>query len=90
MLYLSYYYSPFIIQDNVYIVDQSNNRVRKVSASTGTITTIAGSGAYAYNGDNGPATEAALLEPSSVAVDSSGKTTEQLPFIVLFNKYNLN
>lgn len=57
---------------------------------TGTITTIAGSGDNAYNGDNGPATEAALSTPSSVAVDSSGKTTKQLSFIVSVNKYNLN
>ena len=28
--------------DNIYIVDNSNNRIRKVSASTGIITTVAG------------------------------------------------
>ncbi len=62
---------------NIYIADQSNHRVRKVSASTGIITTIAGTGAGAggngtYGGDNGPAIDAGLNNPTSLALDTSG------------------
>ena len=56
---------------NVYIADQGNQRIRKVD-STGTITTIAGSGEYGFDGDGGPATEAQLNYPRGVAVDGAG------------------
>ena len=56
---------------NLYIADQNNNRIRKVS-STGTITTIAGNGSAGFSGDNGPATSAQLNSPSGVALDSFG------------------
>jgi hypothetical protein len=42
--------------NNLYIADLNNNRVRLVNASTGIITTVAGTGDTAYSGDNGPAT----------------------------------
>ena len=42
--------------------------------STGILTTIAGTGTASYSGDNGPATSAALYDPTGVAVDSSGRT----------------
>jgi len=54
---------------NLYIADSGNGRIRKVSA--GVITTVAGGGS-SYPGDNGPATGAALTDPSGVAVDASG------------------
>ncbi len=57
---------------NLYIVDQNNERIRKVSAVTGIITTLAGTGAYGYNGDNIAATSAELYLPSGVAVDGAG------------------
>jgi len=57
---------------NVYIADTDNNVVRKVSAATGIITTIAGTGKAGYAGDGGAATSAELNGPSAVAVDSSG------------------
>ncbi len=56
---------------NLYIADQGNNRVRKVSAS-GIISTIAGTSAAGYNGDGIPATSAQLNGPYDVAVDSAG------------------
>ena len=37
------------------------------------ITTIAGTGAASYSGDNGAATSAALYWPSGVALDASGR-----------------
>ncbi len=57
---------------NVYIADQYNHRIRKVTMSTGIITTIAGSGSSSYSGDNGAATSAELNTPVGVSVDTSG------------------
>jgi len=57
---------------NVYIADTSNHRIRKVTVSTGIITTIAGTGAYSYSGDGGAATSAALNNPYGVALDAVG------------------
>ncbi len=54
------------------IGDQYNNRVRKVTMSTGIIATVAGVGSNGYNGDNIPATSASLYGPTGVVVDSSG------------------
>ena len=56
----------------MYIGDQNNHRVRKVTVSTGIITTIAGTGTSSYSGDNGPATSATLYNPYGVALDSAG------------------
>jgi trimeric autotransporter adhesin len=58
--------------DNLYIADSGNNRIRKVAAGSGTITTIVGNGTAGYSGDNGPATDAELNDPVAVAVDSAG------------------
>ena len=57
---------------NIYIADSGNNRIRKVTASTGIITTVAGNGTGGYSGDSGVATSAELNSPSGVAVDASG------------------
>jgi sugar lactone lactonase YvrE len=57
---------------NLYIADTNNNRIRKVTASTGVISTVAGNGTQSYSGDGGAATNAALNQPTGVAVDSGG------------------
>jgi sugar lactone lactonase YvrE len=57
---------------NLYIADTSNQRVRKVTAATGIITTVAGTGTYGFNGDGGAATAAQLRYPSGLAVDGAG------------------
>ena len=57
---------------NVYIADNGNSRIRKITVSTGIITTVAGKGDASYAGDNDAATAASLYNPSGVAVDSSG------------------
>ena len=57
---------------NVYIADTYNHRIRKITVSTGTISTIAGSTSGGYGGDGGDASSAILNEPYGVAVDSSG------------------
>ena len=53
---------------DLYIADMHHNRVRKVDARTHIITTVAGSGAWGYAGDGGPATTARLAGPAGVAV----------------------
>ena len=58
---------------NVYIADYRNHRIRKVTVSTGIITTIAGTGSTGYSGDNIEATSAALKYPYGVALDASGR-----------------
>lgn len=57
---------------NLYIADSHNHRVREVAAATGTITTIAGTGAPGYSGDGGLATMAQLDLPTALAVDLAG------------------
>lgn len=57
---------------NLFIADWGNDRIRKVNATTGIITTAAGNGIQGSTGDGGPATAAMLLFPTGVAVDSSG------------------
>jgi trimeric autotransporter adhesin len=58
---------------NLYIADNANNRIRKVIAATGIITTVAGNGVPAYGGDNGPATQASLGLPAYVTLDKKGE-----------------
>jgi sugar lactone lactonase YvrE len=59
-------------QGNMYIADSLNNRVRKVNASTGIITTFAGNGAQGNTGYGGLANAAKLDAPSGVVVDPAG------------------
>jgi hypothetical protein len=58
--------------DNIYIADIGNSRIRKVTASTGNISTVAGNGTAGYSGDGGAATSAEIYASNGVAVDSSG------------------
>ena len=62
-------------EGNLYIADRSANRIRKVSVSTGLISTIAGSGPFGlwtggFSGDGGLATKARLFFPIGIAFDS--------------------
>ncbi len=57
---------------NVYVADTGNNRIRKIIAKTGVITTVAGSAGTGTIGDGGPATLARLNRPSGIALDSAG------------------
>ena len=61
----------------------NNHRIRKVAASTGMITTVAGSGATSYGGDNGQATSANLYHPVGITLDTSGTHSSFLLFIPL-------
>ena len=57
---------------NLYIADESNNNIRKVTVSSGNITTIAGSGAAGFSGDGHAGTTAQLSAPLGIAIDGSG------------------
>ena len=63
-------------EGNLYVADTWNCRVRKISADTGVITTVAGHGSLGlgcgYWGDGGPATLAMLHRPHDIAVDAAG------------------
>ena len=57
--------------NNLYIADFGNSRVRMVSTNN-TIGTVAGNGAAGYSGDGGQAVKAQLNGPQGVAVDAAG------------------
>src|SRR5262249_7367403 len=56
---------------NLFIADDLNRRVRKVSLD-GIITTVAGNGSLGHSGDGGQATSAELYAPGWVALDGVG------------------
>lgn len=56
---------------NVYIADNGNYRIRKISPD-GIINTVAGNGTQGFSGDGGPATSAQLSSVSGLAVDIVG------------------
>jgi uncharacterized protein (TIGR03437 family) len=57
---------------DLYLADQVNNRIRKITFSTGLITTVAGSGVGGFGGDNGSPASALLNFPTDVAIDAQG------------------
>jgi uncharacterized protein (TIGR03437 family) len=57
---------------NLYISDWLGHRIRKVDASTGIITTVAGTGTAGFSGDRGPATSAAINGPTGLTLDAQG------------------
>lgn len=63
------------LSGNLYIADAANQRIRKVEASTGIISTYAGNGEYFFGpdvvGNDGPATAASLV-PYGMCTDNCG------------------
>ena len=59
--------SVYVYNNEVYITDTKNNRIRKV-LQNGIITTIAGTGEKGYNGDDQPAFYSKLYFPSTICV----------------------
>jgi len=57
---------------NLYISDFYNARIRKVDASTGLISTVAGNGYFGNSGDGGPAISAEVDVTEGVVVDGAG------------------
>jgi len=63
----------FDLAGNFYFSDTTNQRVRRIDATTGIINTIAGTGTAGYAGDGNQATSATLSSPTGVTVDSQGQ-----------------
>ena len=57
---------------HLYIVDMTNNAIRKIDAQSGIITTFAGTGQSGYTGDGGPANEAKFNKPHSIQFGPDG------------------
>ncbi len=60
----------FTRNGDMYFVEMMNAIVRKVDAKTGVISTVAGTGEHGFSGDSGPATQAKLKRPHSIAFDA--------------------
>jgi DNA-binding beta-propeller fold protein YncE len=58
---------------NLYIAERDNHVVRKVDGKTGIISTLAGTGVAGFSGDGGPADQAQLRQPHSIAIDPQGQ-----------------
>jgi sugar lactone lactonase YvrE len=56
---------------NLYLADTANHRIRRIDATTGLITTIAGTGTQGYSGDGAPALSAAIDSPTGITIDPS-------------------
>ncbi len=63
----------FDLAGNLYFTDTNNQRVRRVSAATGIITTVAGNGTAGYAGDGAESIYANLSSPTGISVDSQGQ-----------------
>ncbi|MCA9264088.1 MAG: hypothetical protein KDA60_09585, partial [Planctomycetales bacterium] len=59
-------------QENIYFVEMRNHIVRRIDATSGVITTVAGTGQAGYSGDGGPAIRSQLSSPHSIALDHRG------------------
>ncbi|MDP6821847.1 MAG: hypothetical protein QF554_00955 [Dehalococcoidia bacterium] len=59
-------------EGNLYVADSFSNRIRRVDATTGIISTVAGTGDTGGGGDGGLATEAQIYTPNDVVVDAEG------------------
>ena len=71
--YAGFLHPEHIVFDDdgdLYVCDNSNNRIRKIDMESGIITTVLGNGQFASNGDGFPATEASISMPDSIFVDS--------------------
>jgi DNA-binding beta-propeller fold protein YncE len=60
----------FDSRGDLYVCDNSNDRIRKIAMATGIIMTVLGNGQRASNGDGGPATQASTLMPDAICLDA--------------------
>jgi sugar lactone lactonase YvrE len=60
---------------NLYLADAANHRIRRIDATTGVITTVAGTGIQGFSGDSGLAIAASLDTPRATALSPSGLVT---------------
>jgi sugar lactone lactonase YvrE len=61
----------FDADGHLYIAERDNHVIRRVDGKTGVISTFAGTGTAGFSGDDGPASDAELRQPHSIAVDPS-------------------
>ena len=54
------------------MVERDAHVVRRIDAQTGLVSTVAGTGEAGFSGDGGPAAEAQLRQPHSIAFDVEG------------------
>lgn len=57
---------------NLYITEEYNHIVRKITRATGIVSTICGTGTAGYAGDGGPAITAQLNQPAGLCLDRTG------------------
>ncbi len=82
-MHLSTPFNYYFYLGNVYIGDYYNQRIRKVTVSTGIITTFAGTGGTgSFSGDGGQATSATLNYPVGVALDAAGTHSSLLCYSI--------
>jgi sugar lactone lactonase YvrE len=60
---------------DLFLVDSANQRIRRIDATTGQISTLAGGGMQAFAGDSGPAVSAALDSPAGIAISPANLPT---------------
>ena len=75
---------------NLIITDSGNDKIRRVDATTGIITTIAGTGVTGYSGDGGPAIQAKLTEPRTLALAADGSILFTEPRINRLRRIDAN
>lgn len=63
----------FDSRGNLYIAERDSHVIRKVDATTGNVSTFAGTGSPGFAGDDGPASLAQLRQPHSIAVEPTGR-----------------
>lgn len=63
-----------VADGTLYVADTEHHRVRAVRLATGEARTVAGTGVAGFSADGGPATDAQLRAPVSVAVPADGLT----------------
>jgi DNA-binding beta-propeller fold protein YncE len=61
----------FDTRGNIYVAERDSHVVRYIDMKSGLISTAAGTGIRGYSGDGGPADQAQLAQPHSIALDKS-------------------
>ncbi len=57
---------------DIYFAQRFDPAVRKIDASAGIVSTVAGTGEFGYSGDGGPGNAAMLREPNDLCLDGQG------------------